>query len=163
MEIRAILWPTESYTPSQKIIDAVVTLAERFQAKIYVLHAVTPIPIFPESVSAVEVVPTFDVGLYEHELVKTAKKSLAAVARQQVPEGMDAESHVVVGHPRDVILDFVEEKNIDVVVMATHGRSGVDRLLIGSVAESTIRHCPVPLFVIPLGQDETTEKPADNA
>lgn len=55
--------------------------------------------------------------------------------------------------PKRAILDFIKEKDIDLVVMATHGRAGVRRLLIGSTTESVVRGSEVPVLTIPLGEE----------
>jgi nucleotide-binding universal stress UspA family protein len=52
------------------------------------------------------------------------------------------------GSPADVILKFIEEKNIDLVVMGTSGKKGLNRFLLGSVAENTVRLAKVPVLVV---------------
>lgn len=54
----------------------------------------------------------------------------------------------------DVILETAKELNVDVIVMGTHGRRGLDKMLMGSVAEKVLRHSPVPLFIIPTKEEE---------
>jgi nucleotide-binding universal stress UspA family protein len=60
--------------------------------------------------------------------------------------------HVVVsartGSPSGEILDYVAENEVDLVVMSTHGRTGLDRVLLGSVAERVLRRSPVPVFIV---------------
>ena len=54
----------------------------------------------------------------------------------------------------DVILTTAKELNVDVIVMGTHGRRGLDKMLMGSVAEKVLRHSDVPLFIIPTKEEE---------
>lgn len=153
MHIKTILWPTDISSTPQTVIDAVVALAKQFHAKIHVLHAIAPVPILPASASAIDAISHFDVNRYENELILSTEKSLSAIIDTHIPRTVESEPHIAVGHPRDAILDFVQNNEVDVIVMATHGRSGIDRLLIGSVAESAIRHSPVPLFIIPFNNN----------
>lgn len=62
--------------------------------------------------------------------------------------GGQAQTAVEVGRPVHVIVDYVEDNDIDHVVMGSHGRSGVTRILLGSVAEGVIRRSPVPVTVV---------------
>lgn len=52
------------------------------------------------------------------------------------------------GQPADVICDFAEDEGVDLIVMTTHGRSGLSRLLMGSVAEHVLRHAPCPVLTV---------------
>lgn len=54
-----------------------------------------------------------------------------------------------VGAVHDTIIEFAKERGVDLVIMATHGRTGISRLLIGSVAERVVRECPLPVLTVP--------------
>ena len=62
---------------------------------------------------------------------------------------LSIETAVITGIPADVILDYISQNNVDLVVMSTHGRSGMSRWFFGSVAEKVIRHTTVPVLVSP--------------
>lgn len=62
--------------------------------------------------------------------------------------GIDLESETIVGRPERAIVEYVEENDIDAVVMGSHGRSGVSRIVLGSVAETVVRRAPVPVTVV---------------
>ncbi|MFC7204022.1 universal stress protein [Haloferax namakaokahaiae] len=62
--------------------------------------------------------------------------------------GIDCIGTVAQGGPREGIIEYVEENDIDAVVMATHGRHGVERLLLGSVTEHVVRTSPVPVLTV---------------
>lgn len=63
-------------------------------------------------------------------------------------EGFEVTSEIRFGTPAREILDFVNHESIDLVAMATHGRSGLSRLVLGSVAEAVLRHTPVPVLLV---------------
>ncbi|MFB6091067.1 MAG: universal stress protein [Halobellus sp.] len=66
----------------------------------------------------------------------------------RLPDDVAVERRVATGIPQDEILDLVDELGADVVVMGTHGRSGLDRYLVGSVTERVVRHSPVPVLTV---------------
>jgi nucleotide-binding universal stress UspA family protein len=74
----------------------------------------------------------------------------AAETLDEAREHVDAEveTHSEIGNPSQTIIEFVEEREIDHVVMGSNGRTGVARLLLGSVAETVVRRSPVPVTVI---------------
>jgi len=69
-------------------------------------------------------------------------------AVQTLPEGVAVERVVEAGVPKSAILEYVESNDPDLVVMGTHGRTGLDHYLIGSVAETVVRESPVPVMTI---------------
>jgi nucleotide-binding universal stress UspA family protein len=81
------------------------------------------------------------------EVVERVERSLADMARDEI-----GYEHVVVetaiGYAPSVILDHEEENDVDLIVIATHGRTGLERLLLGSVAERIVRRASAPVFVV---------------
>jgi nucleotide-binding universal stress UspA family protein len=78
-----------------------------------------------------------------------AEARLAEARDRAATEGMAAETRVETGRPARVIVDCAEEEEgVDQVVMGSHGREGVSRLLLGSVAETVVRRSPVPVTVV---------------
>lgn len=149
LSINTILWPTDSSLPSLKALDAAIALAKQFEAKIYALQVVDPIPTFTETGFASTPLQTFDLPLYEHELMESTRKALSETVSQKIPDVINTEIYVEIGNPKNFILDFCKKKNVDLIVMATHGRTGLARFMLGSVAESTIRQSSVPTLIIP--------------
>jgi nucleotide-binding universal stress UspA family protein len=90
--------------------------------------------------------------LDEQREVATAQLDiLSAEARQQIPT---ATAHHMTGMPSEQICQFARDKNIDLIVMGTHGWSGIKRVLFGSVAERVIARAPCPVLTIPLRKPE---------
>jgi nucleotide-binding universal stress UspA family protein len=79
---------------------------------------------------------------------ETARKNLSQIAEDLQKEGIIPTIDVIEGVPADKILEYIKTKNIDLVIMGTHGRSGVSRLMMGSVAEKVLRQSPVPVLVV---------------
>jgi nucleotide-binding universal stress UspA family protein len=70
------------------------------------------------------------------------------MVREWIPDTIDAESHVVIGHSAHEIVKYAEETNADLIVMATHGRTGVSHMVMGSTAETIVRKSPCPVLTL---------------
>jgi len=75
------------------------------------------------------------------------KKYVSRVANELKKEGLNAKGVVVNGKAADEILDYANKNKVDIIVMSTHGRSGVSRWFIGSVADKVLRHSAIPVLV----------------
>ncbi|MCL0066146.1 universal stress protein [Dehalococcoidia bacterium] len=76
-----------------------------------------------------------------------ATEYLSRVAVDLKQEGIVAKTTVVLGKAAEQILDYAKNNQVDLVIMSTHGRSGISRWLVGSVAERVVRRCVAPVFV----------------
>ena len=92
--------------------------------------------------------PGVDPAELQVNVLREAEEYLAALEARLRGEGIRVESHVRYGHPAEEILEHIRHWNYDLVAMATHGRSGVSRLLMGSVTESVIRGATIPVLVM---------------
>jgi universal stress protein A len=149
LPISAILWPTDGSKPALRALNVAIELAQTFKAKLYALQVVNQVPTISETgfTSASEI--GFDVPLYEQELLNTAKDTLNNTVVEKVPKTVEVETHVELGVPADVIIDFAGQKNVSLIVMSTHGRTGISHLVLGSVAEKTVRKSSIPVLTIP--------------
>jgi nucleotide-binding universal stress UspA family protein len=77
-----------------------------------------------------------------------AKNYIEKIAVRLKREGINVKTTVVSGSPADEILDYVKNNKIDLIIMSTHGKSGISRFAFGSVAEKVLRHSTVPVLVI---------------
>ncbi|SFC44803.1 Nucleotide-binding universal stress protein, UspA family [Halobiforma haloterrestris] len=80
-------------------------------------------------------------------------------ARDLAPEDVTVETEVLEGAPSRVIVDQAATADCDLVVMGTHGRGGIDRLLLGSVTERVVRRAPVPVLTVHVEPPEADEEP----
>jgi nucleotide-binding universal stress UspA family protein len=76
-----------------------------------------------------------------------AMKYLSQIAADLKQEGISAKPVVIWGNPAEEIVDYIKNNQVDLVVMSTHGRSGVTRFLLGSVAHRVVRHSVAPVLV----------------
>jgi nucleotide-binding universal stress UspA family protein len=84
----------------------------------------------------------------EQTLADGAKSTLDEATAPLVANGVHVETVILKGTPSDSILAYASEQHIDLIVMSTHGRSGLARLVYGSVAESVLHHSPCPVLLV---------------
>jgi nucleotide-binding universal stress UspA family protein len=141
-ELGKILVPLDGSELSEAVLPVVERLAGPFDLAIELVRAIEPIPPF----AAVELTGsvTEDVGRLERE---EARAYLAKVAAPLEAKGCRVKSAVVLGPAVDAILRTAQEGRAGLVAMSTHGRSGIGRLLLGSVAERVLRAAPTPVLL----------------
>ena len=118
-------------------------LATKFDAELHLLHT---LEVHLSST------PGFALGLalpqYVHESRAAAEKALAGVLDPRWAAGRKVVRAVVEGSPKVEIVRYARTQEIDVIVLATHGRTGLAHVLIGSVAESVVRTAPCPVLTV---------------
>jgi len=92
-------------------------------------------------------VPTFSEEWYERQK-EQAEERFEEIEGQANERDIDVEGVIEVGKPTHTIVEYAEEHDVDQIVMGSHGRSGVSRILLGSVAETVVRRSPVPITVV---------------
>lgn len=90
----------------------------------------------------------------EQTLAEGAKTALDEAAAPLLANGVQVETVILKGSPAESIIAYAREFNIDMIVMSTHGRSGLARLVYGSVAESVLHHAPCPVLLVRVASDE---------
>ena len=140
---KLILVPTDFNAPSAQALRYGATLAERFSAHLLVIYAdLFALPV-DFTISAAGV---FNVS--REELVDAARGQLRAFAAANISRAVPYDLRVLIGTPIDAIVAQAAETGADLIVMGTHGRTGLRRLLVGSVTEAIMRLAPVPVIVV---------------
>ncbi len=99
-------------------------------------------------------VPPNTIDSFVGEIVSGAEKAMAQFVSENFAD-VQAESEVVVGYAAEEILNIAQAKGADMIVMGTHGRKGIDRILFGSVAEKVVKNSPIPVLTIRPSGDYT--------
>ena len=154
--IKNILWPTDASDSALRALEAAVVMAEKFDAKIHAFQVIEHIARPDRGGFAGESLG-FDFHIYEQHLVESAQENLQAVMAENVSSSIRTGVYVELGSARETIQMFCRNNNIDLIVMATHGRRGFSHLLLGSVAEATVRQSPVPVMIIPQGEENSED------
>ena len=144
-EVPQILVPHDFSEASANALQSAKAWAEGLGAEITLLHVVEPV-VYPEFYS----VDVLSDDLMER-LVERSESALERAA-DELLGGIKARVKVEVGRAANTIVDFADPEHCDLVVMATRGLSGLEHVLLGSVAESVLRRCRVPLLAVPASQ-----------
>ena len=138
--IKSLLCPVDFSEMSRAVLDYAVFMANTHQAELKLVHVVDQLHGFDSykilHMTAIEIT---------HEMERQAKSQLKElVACLPIP----AKFEVRFGRAADETVLQAKEDKVDLVVMGSHGRSGISHLLVGSVAESVVRHAPCPVLVV---------------
>jgi nucleotide-binding universal stress UspA family protein len=144
--IKRILVPVDFSAPSLRALDYAVELGRALRAKLVLLHAVEPVSY---AVAGDMYGLGMDLGNVYLQIERAARARLAGLAGQVRTRRAAVRAVLASGTAHQVILDTAKASKADLIVMSTHGRSGLSHVLIGSVAERVIRTATCPVLTIP--------------
>jgi nucleotide-binding universal stress UspA family protein len=144
LPIKRILWPTDFSEPSYAALKTAEELAQHFSAELVVLHVVPPIPTIPAGASLEGIFSPS----YPLEMENQAREALRKVVERNISGKTKTEALVLHGNVGGEIVNVAKREHVDVIVIATHGSTGWQRFLFGSVAEKVIRMAPCPVLSI---------------
>ena len=137
MNAKKILFPTDFSPSSHAALEMATALARDAGAKLLIAH--------------VEEIPLATGGAeFLYSVPEPATKELREMLGQVVPKDPNVpyEHHLLAGDAADAVVHFAEQEHVDMIVMGTHGRRGLTRLLMGSVAEAVVRHANCPVLTV---------------
>ncbi len=138
--VQRILAPVDFSDAAETAVRHAGEIAETYDADLHLLHVVEEVA-YPSAYGV-------DPPLIPHdEVVARVETRLGQMARGEAGDE-NVQVSAAVGYAPWTILDVVEANDVDLIVIATHGRSGLDRFLLGSVAERVLRGSPVPVFLV---------------
>src|SRR5208337_3238004 len=135
--IKTILHPTDFSKPSECALRFACALARDYQARLLLLHVVEPPVYYGELGMAVPLPADFHENLHQR---------LSRLV--PVEFGILVETILVEGQASQQILRIAEEQHCDLIILGTHARTGLSRVLLGSVAEDVIRHSHLPVLTL---------------
>jgi nucleotide-binding universal stress UspA family protein len=137
MQAKKILFPTDFSHCSDAALPVATSLARDAGARLLIAHVEEP-PM------------AYGGGEMYYGMPDPVTEDLRAMLLRVVPPDAQVpyEHHLVVGDPAVAISDLAKSEGVDLIVMGTHGRTGLRRLLMGSVAEAIVRRAPCPVFVL---------------
>jgi nucleotide-binding universal stress UspA family protein len=138
---RNILVPLDGSALAEEILPRVKELAKLTGAKITLLSVVY-------AHTSADKFHGEDTSVRQVEAKEAAEKYLDGLKQSLTGEGFSVDTQIDYGHPAHEIMVFSEREDVDLIAMSSHGRSGLQRLAMGSVAEGVLRHATKPLFVI---------------
>jgi nucleotide-binding universal stress UspA family protein len=136
LPIHTILHPTDFSEHSGSALQMACALARDYRARLIVLHVtVQPTIVYGE-------------GVVPPDPVQVVEEARAYLDRLAIPQGIPVERRLAEGDPPAEILHVAADSGADLIVMGTHGRTGLERLLMGSVAERVVRKAPCPVLTV---------------
>lgn len=158
----AILLPVAPGAEENDAVPHAISLAERYDATVYVVSAIDTVAKTLRGPQA---------GAFAERVESAAEDRVEAVSAELEAAGVDVVGNVIHGEPLEVIRNAIADTGADIVVMPSHTRSGIQRVLLGSVTEKVVRTAPVPVVTVPIadkaeqserdqGEPDVTDEPA---
>lgn len=143
LPVRRILFPTDFSEHAEHAWSYALTFAQEFGAEVYLLHVVTPPPRLAEAYSV-----NFDPQKMVQAFIAEANAAMDQQVEAAKARGLIFHREVLVGVDFREIIDYAKKQDIDLIVMGTHGRTGLAHALLGSVAEKVVRKAPCPVLTV---------------
>ena len=140
-KLQRILVPLDFSQPSQRAVRFARDWAKRFGAQVCLLHVIEP----TLTVTEFGMVPARP---GQPDLADLAKTALEKLAKKEFPAGMSVRVEIRRGVPYDEIAIAAGKWKADLIIIATHGRTGLSHVLLGSTAERVVRHAPCPVLTL---------------
>ena len=139
-EFKKILFPTDFSESAENASHYAISLAQKYGGKIYAVHVIEP---FTYTVDF-----GIDYSAQYKEMETSAKKLLNEIVASLKKSKIDVEGVLLSGEPFVEIIKYAKKKQVNLIIMATHGRTGIEHMLMGSVAEKVVRKSPCPVLSI---------------
>lgn len=136
-----VLVPTDGSECAAAATDHAVAIADRFDATLHACYVV-------DTDAVAHAAPELSLDDLRETLREEGAAATTAVTERATAAGVETTETLLDGVPEDAILDYVDEAGIDLLVMGTHGRQGLDRYLVGSVTERLVRRSDVPVVTV---------------
>jgi len=143
LPIRKLLAPTDFSDTSAETVIRASELAQHFGAELLIAHVIPPIPTLPSDPHY-----NFEVPAYQDALRENARRQLDETIAGLVLKELKARALLSHGDPAREIVQMAREENVDMIVIATHGLTGWQHLVFGSVAEKVVRFAECPVLTV---------------
>lgn len=155
MIVQHVLVPIDFSATADRALAYAIALGQQLQARLTLLHVLDLTPV------TMDEMPPGMTATYLDDLETDAQHLLQASRERVQRAGLQAESLLVQGTPTQTIIDTAGEQGVDLIIMGTHGRTGLAHVLLGSVAEHVVRQGPCPVLVVRRAPDPSA--PAEEA
>ncbi len=143
MKIKKLLLTTDFSDYASYALKYAVEFADKFKAEIGLLHVIEPI-IAPTDFTW----ENYDIAELEKKSREYTQQSLEKIIREKIPDKIKAVSIIRYGRSFEEIIRCAKEESYDIIVMSTHGLTGISHILFGSTAEKVVRKSPVPVLTV---------------
>ncbi len=154
LPFKKVLCPTDFSAPSCEAVSAAAEVARAFSAPLVLVHVVQPLPAAATAASGYPI----DLEALETALLKHAEQRLHELVRARVPKNLSTAVRAVRGSVAAQIIDVARTEGADLIVISTHGETGIRHFLLGSVAEKVVRMALCPVLIVHCGHPDVSEK-----
>lgn len=140
VEFGKILFPTDFSESAENAARYAISLAKRYGGKLYIVHVVEPFTYTTDF--------GLDYSVQYKEMEATARRLLDEFVTSIKRNNLNAEGVLLFGEPFVEIIKYAKREQVDLIIMGTHGRTGLEHMLLGSVAEKVVRKSPCPVLTI---------------
>ena len=140
--MQTILVPTDFSPHSERALEVAEKLVKLTGGKIHLLHC------FQINVGGISPYGVTVPEEFNREVREAAEKAIEDLERKVAAEGIEVETHLTPRFPSEAVSDLAKELGADLIVMGTRGATGLKHILLGSVAERTIRIAPCPVLTV---------------
>lgn len=142
-DIKKVLVPIDFSDYSKSALKYAVNFSKQFNAEMILVYVVEPV-VYPPDFSMGQIaIPSVNV-----EWDKRAKEELDNLADSEIPSDVKVKKVIKTGKPFVEIIDTAADEDVDIIIIATHGHSGVEHILFGSTAEKVVRKAPCPVLTL---------------
>ncbi|MFO7598809.1 MAG: universal stress protein [Candidatus Desulfacyla sp.] len=145
LPLKKILCPTDFSDPSFEAMKVATELALHFSSELIAIHVVAPIPVIATEYTSSA---AFNVQEYQQVMEVSAMKTLEEEMERRIPEGVSVRRMLSLGDPAHQIVQTAEDEQVDLIVIATRGQTGLKRLVFGSVAGKVVRLAARPVLSV---------------
>lgn len=143
--IERVLFPTDFSKYSDYALDYALDFAEKYGAELIILHVASP-PAYPMSPETF--IPDYSPEKIAEQIEREAEEKIDQMIKERVKGRVACRKIVLTGTAFKEIVDTVKELGVNLIVMATHGRTGLSYVFMGSVAEKVVRKATCPVLTI---------------
>jgi len=150
IKLKKILYPTDFSDSSLEALKYAISFAREFKAKLVLLHVVNE-KVFSEGLNLPRIV---SLETLEREMTAEAERQLKTILPAEERGAVETETVILKGNPFLEIIRYAHEQDVDLIIIGTHGRSGVEHIIFGSTAEKVVRKAPCPVLSVKPAQRE---------
>jgi nucleotide-binding universal stress UspA family protein len=149
--LKKILFPTDFSEPSKEALKYALSFAQEYKTKLYTVHVIDE-QLFSEGLNLPRVI---SIDVLEKEMYREAQRLMEDFFTDVVGlEGLEHEKVILKGKPFVEIIKYTRAEAIDLIVIGTHGKSGIEHIIFGSTAEKVVRKAPCPVLSVKTAQRE---------
>lgn len=142
-KFKTILFPVDLSPASPELVPYAKTMAEKFESEIHLLFVARRFQHLSDMY-----VPEPEIYTFERGILEGAERRLDEFKDTHFMMSANIKTAVLSGDPAEEIITYTQTEKVDMIVMGTHGRKGLNKIVFGSVAERVVKRSPVPVFIV---------------